>query len=182
MQPDFFYSIFFPKTKRFFTRSMGNVCENIFNNVPSLLRFPDFQTKVRLKCDQEYFKYSLFLHHNYIWLQLCNFLTFFNRWFTISLSLSTVKGYARAGFAGIMLEDQVSPKRCGHAQPFQWNNGISTTKSTMPYAKWIIRWKKFSSSSRKVIGCESNVFLVWMESSFPRFIPPVISNQKLFHS
>jgi len=26
----------------------------------------------------------------------------------------TVKGYARAGFAGIMLEDQVSPKRCGH--------------------------------------------------------------------
>eukprot|EP00667_Euglena_gracilis_P015868 EG_transcript_16544 len=26
----------------------------------------------------------------------------------------TVKGYARAGFAAIMLEDQVSPKRCGH--------------------------------------------------------------------
>lgn len=26
----------------------------------------------------------------------------------------TVYGYARAGFAGIMLEDQVSPKRCGH--------------------------------------------------------------------
>jgi 2-methylisocitrate lyase-like PEP mutase family enzyme len=26
----------------------------------------------------------------------------------------TVAGYARAGFAGIMLEDQVAPKRCGH--------------------------------------------------------------------
>ncbi|XP_051132871.1 uncharacterized protein LOC127252642 [Andrographis paniculata] len=28
----------------------------------------------------------------------------------------TVKGYTRAGFAGIILEDQVSPKACGHTQ------------------------------------------------------------------
>ncbi|MFZ4703519.1 MAG: isocitrate lyase/PEP mutase family protein [Candidatus Methylumidiphilus sp.] len=28
----------------------------------------------------------------------------------------TVQGYARAGFACIMLEDQASPKRCGHTQ------------------------------------------------------------------
>lgn len=28
----------------------------------------------------------------------------------------TVKGYARAGFAAVMIEDQVSPKRCGHTQ------------------------------------------------------------------
>jgi 2-methylisocitrate lyase-like PEP mutase family enzyme len=28
----------------------------------------------------------------------------------------TVQGYARAGFACIMLEDQVAPKRCGHAE------------------------------------------------------------------
>lgn len=28
----------------------------------------------------------------------------------------TVKGYAAAGFAGIMLEDQVAPKRCGHTK------------------------------------------------------------------
>jgi 2-methylisocitrate lyase-like PEP mutase family enzyme len=28
----------------------------------------------------------------------------------------TVQGYARAGFAGIMIEDQVSPKRCGHTR------------------------------------------------------------------
>ena len=28
----------------------------------------------------------------------------------------TYRGYAQAGFAGIMLEDQVSPKRCGHTQ------------------------------------------------------------------
>jgi 2-methylisocitrate lyase-like PEP mutase family enzyme len=28
----------------------------------------------------------------------------------------TVEGYARAGFACVMLEDQVAPKRCGHTQ------------------------------------------------------------------
>jgi 2-methylisocitrate lyase-like PEP mutase family enzyme len=28
----------------------------------------------------------------------------------------TVFGYARAGFAGIMIEDQVAPKRCGHTR------------------------------------------------------------------
>ncbi len=28
----------------------------------------------------------------------------------------TVEGYARAGFAAVMIEDQVSPKRCGHTR------------------------------------------------------------------
>ncbi len=28
----------------------------------------------------------------------------------------TVQGYARAGFAGVMIEDQVAPKRCGHTR------------------------------------------------------------------
>lgn len=28
----------------------------------------------------------------------------------------TVHGYARAGFAGVMIEDQVAPKRCGHTK------------------------------------------------------------------
>jgi len=28
----------------------------------------------------------------------------------------TVKGYAQAGFAGVMIEDQVAPKRCGHTE------------------------------------------------------------------
>jgi 2-methylisocitrate lyase-like PEP mutase family enzyme len=28
----------------------------------------------------------------------------------------TVEGYARAGFAGVMIEDQVAPKRCGHTR------------------------------------------------------------------
>lgn len=28
----------------------------------------------------------------------------------------TVEGYSRAGFAAVMIEDQVSPKRCGHTQ------------------------------------------------------------------
>jgi len=28
----------------------------------------------------------------------------------------TVKGYAAAGFAGVMIEDQLAPKRCGHTE------------------------------------------------------------------
>jgi 2-methylisocitrate lyase-like PEP mutase family enzyme len=28
----------------------------------------------------------------------------------------TVRGYAQAGFAGIMIEDQLAPKRCGHTE------------------------------------------------------------------
>jgi 2-methylisocitrate lyase-like PEP mutase family enzyme len=28
----------------------------------------------------------------------------------------TVKGYAQAGFAGVMIEDQLAPKRCGHTR------------------------------------------------------------------
>ena len=28
----------------------------------------------------------------------------------------TVRGYTRAGLAGIMIEDQVAPKRCGHTR------------------------------------------------------------------
>jgi 2-methylisocitrate lyase-like PEP mutase family enzyme len=28
----------------------------------------------------------------------------------------TVRGYADAGFAGVMIEDQVAPKRCGHTR------------------------------------------------------------------
>ncbi len=28
----------------------------------------------------------------------------------------TVRGYAQAGFAGVMIEDQLSPKRCGHTK------------------------------------------------------------------
>ena len=29
----------------------------------------------------------------------------------------TVRGYARAGFAGILMEDQRAPKACGHTKP-----------------------------------------------------------------
>jgi Phosphoenolpyruvate phosphomutase len=41
----------------------------------------------------------------------------------------TVHGYARAGMAGIMVEDQVSPKRCGHV----------SGKATIPMAEAIQR-------------------------------------------
>jgi len=40
----------------------------------------------------------------------------------------TVKGYAAAGFAGIMIEDQVAPKRCGHTQGKQV---VSRSKSKL---------------------------------------------------
>lgn len=41
----------------------------------------------------------------------------------------TVEGYARAGFACIMLEDQVAPKRCGHTEG----------KSVVPRAEALMR-------------------------------------------
>jgi isocitrate lyase len=43
----------------------------------------------------------------------------------------TVFGYARAGMAGIMIEDQVSPKRCGHV----------AGKSVVPFAQAVQRVK-----------------------------------------
>ena len=43
----------------------------------------------------------------------------------------TVFGYARAGMAGMMIEDQVSPKRCGHV----------AGKSVVPFAEAVARVK-----------------------------------------
>jgi len=43
----------------------------------------------------------------------------------------TVFGYGRAGMAGIMIEDQVSPKRCGHVEG----------KSVVPFNEAIKRVK-----------------------------------------
>ena len=43
----------------------------------------------------------------------------------------TVFGYARSGMAGIMIEDQVSPKRCGHV----------AGKSVVPLAEAVQRVK-----------------------------------------
>eukprot|EP01061_Rhynchopus_euleeides_P017723 TRINITY_DN2937_c0_g1_i1.p2 TRINITY_DN2937_c0_g1~~TRINITY_DN2937_c0_g1_i1.p2 ORF type:complete len:271 (+),score=112.96 TRINITY_DN2937_c0_g1_i1:104-814(+) len=39
----------------------------------------------------------------------------------------TVEGYAQAGFAGIMVEDQVAPKRCGHVKGkavISWDDAV----------------------------------------------------------
>eukprot|EP00966_Prymnesium_polylepis_P278614 6436857-Prymnesium_polylepis.1 len=41
----------------------------------------------------------------------------------------TVRAYARAGMAGIMIEDQVSPKRCGHTRD----------KSVVPFDEAVTR-------------------------------------------
>lgn len=43
----------------------------------------------------------------------------------------TVFGYARAGMAGMMIEDQVAPKRCGHV----------AGKSVVPFAEAVQRVK-----------------------------------------
>jgi 2-methylisocitrate lyase-like PEP mutase family enzyme len=43
----------------------------------------------------------------------------------------TVFGYARAGMAGIMIEDQVAPKRCGHV----------AGKSVVPFGEAVQRVK-----------------------------------------
>ncbi|KAL7546341.1 hypothetical protein ACHAWF_009678 [Thalassiosira exigua] len=43
----------------------------------------------------------------------------------------TVFGYARAGMAGMMIEDQVAPKRCGHV----------AGKSVVPFAEAVMRVK-----------------------------------------
>ena len=43
----------------------------------------------------------------------------------------TVFGYARAGMGGIMIEDQVSPKRCGHV----------AGKSVVPFSEAVQRVK-----------------------------------------
>jgi 2-methylisocitrate lyase-like PEP mutase family enzyme len=43
----------------------------------------------------------------------------------------TVFGYARAGMAGIMIEDQVAPKRCGHV----------AGKSVVPFEEAVQRIK-----------------------------------------
>lgn len=41
----------------------------------------------------------------------------------------TVYGYARTGMAGIMIEDQVAPKRCGHV----------AGKSVVPFSEAVQR-------------------------------------------
>mmetsp|Transcript_14761 Transcript_14761/g.18713 ORF Transcript_14761/g.18713 Transcript_14761/m.18713 type:complete len:244 (-) Transcript_14761:38-769(-) len=43
----------------------------------------------------------------------------------------TVKGYARAGMGGIMIEDQIAPKRCGHV----------AGKSVIPFEDAVMRVK-----------------------------------------
>ena len=43
----------------------------------------------------------------------------------------TVFGYAKAGMGGIMIEDQVAPKRCGHV----------AGKSVVPFAEAVQRVK-----------------------------------------
>ena len=35
----------------------------------------------------------------------------------------TVSGLARAGCAGVLIEDQIAPKRCGHTPGRMWSRG-----------------------------------------------------------
>ena len=55
----------------------------------------------------------------------------------------TVFGYARAGMGGIMIEDQVSPKRCGHV----------AGKSVVPFAEAVQRVKAACDARYEMIKC-----------------------------
>lgn len=46
----------------------------------------------------------------------------------------TVRGYAMAGFAGVMIEDQIWPKRCGHTRGkrvVSWNEAVARIKAAV---------------------------------------------------
>ncbi|KAJ0818448.1 putative 2,3-dimethylmalate lyase [Helianthus annuus] len=55
----------------------------------------------------------------------------------------TVKGYIKAGFAGIILEDQVSPKACGHTQG----------RKVLPREEAVMKIKA-AVDARKESGCD----------------------------
>jgi len=44
----------------------------------------------------------------------------------------TFRGYAAAGLAGIMIEDQVSPKRCGHTR----GKGQGASRTLIVFFVW----------------------------------------------
>jgi 2-methylisocitrate lyase-like PEP mutase family enzyme len=66
----------------------------------------------------------------------------------------TVSGYARAGMAGIMIEDQVAPKRCGHV----------AGKSVVPFDEAVQRVKA-ACDARYVSGAE---VLRWPSLYYPK--------------
>jgi len=52
---------------------------------------------------------------NIFYIFLCSQLSSYSIYQGNAINVKrTVFGYARAGMAGMMIEDQVSPKRCGH--------------------------------------------------------------------
>jgi 2-methylisocitrate lyase-like PEP mutase family enzyme len=59
----------------------------------------------------------------------------------------TVFGYARAGMAGIMIEDQVAPKRCGHV----------AGKSVIPFDEAVQRVK--AACDARYVDLLSEMFL-----------------------
>ena len=46
----------------------------------------------------------------------CNVQSLLGRYGNAVNAQRTVRGFAAAGFAGILLEDQVAPKSCGHVR------------------------------------------------------------------
>eukprot|EP01018_Ginkgo_biloba_P032836 Gb_35353 [translate_table: standard] len=60
----------------------------------------------------------------------------------------TVKGYIRAGFAGILLEDQVSPKACGHTR----GRKVVSREEAIMHIKAAVDARKESSSDIVIIA------------------------------
>ncbi len=49
-------------------------------------------------------------------------------------SASQVRGYAQAGFAGILIEDQVAPKQCGHMRTRQARASLAAAPAVSPHS------------------------------------------------
>ena len=62
----------------------------------------------------------------------------------------TVKGYAAAGFACVMIEDQVAPKRCGHTQG----------KQVVERAEALMRIRAACDARNELRGCGGDILIM----------------------
>ncbi|KAK7272855.1 hypothetical protein RIF29_13895 [Crotalaria pallida] len=76
----------------------------------------------------------------------------------------TVKGYIKAGFAGIMLEDQVSPKACGHTK----GKGVVSREDAVMRIKAAVDAKNESGSDIVIVARTDSRQAVSLEEAFIR--------------
>ncbi|OIW20330.1 hypothetical protein TanjilG_08872 [Lupinus angustifolius] len=76
----------------------------------------------------------------------------------------TVKGYIKAGFAGIMIEDQVSPKACGHTQ----GKGVVSRQEAVMRIKAAVDARKESGSDIVIVARTDSRQAVSLDEAFIR--------------